>query len=160
LFDILSQLIKKEKKDQEEIHLTDALMLMIKKGVEFESFRADNWYDCGKVEILLETNAKLLKNPDQVTSDPDAYSSSVIILPVNIASDTVINNSIVGPNVTIGKNVEINASIISNSIIGDFAKLDQVILKDSVIGSDTTITGLCQTLNIGDNTDIDFSTKF
>ena len=157
LFDCLGKLVKKEIVESEEIHLTDALMLMIQKGVEFDSFRVDNWYDCGKVEVLLETNSKLLKDYDFVSEDTKSYENAVIIQPVSIAKDTEIINSIIGPNVTVGKNARISHSIVSNSIIGDFANLDHIILKDSIIGSDTAITGLSQSLNIGDNTDINFS---
>ena len=157
LFDCLGKLVKKEIVESEEIHLTDALMLMIQSGVEFDSFKVDNWYDCGKVEVLLETNAKLLKDYDFVSEDPKSYKNAVIIQPVSIAKDTEIINSVIGPNVTVGKNARITHSIISNSIIGDFANLDHIILKNSIIGSDTAITGLSQSLNIGDNTDINFS---
>lgn len=157
LFDSLSQLVEREVKAGEEIQLTDAIMMMIEKGIEFESFRVDNWYDCGKVDILLETNAKLLKGTEFKLSKPEMLANSVLIQPVNIARGTRLVNSIVGPNVTIGENVIVNYSIISNSIIGDFANLNHVRLSDSIIGSDTSITGFNQTLNIGDNTEIDFS---
>ena len=159
LFDALELLAKKELQDGEEIHLTDALMSMIQQGVEFDSFRADNWYDCGRAEILLETNAKLLKNSKFVSSTPASQNDAVIIPPVHIAKGAKIKNSIVGPNVTVGENAEVTRSILSNSIIGDFAKLDHIVLKDSVIGSDTSIKGFSQSLNIGDNTDINFSSN-
>ena len=156
LFDCLEEMVKGGVKEDEEIHLTDALMKMIDQGVKFQDFKADNWYDCGNMEILLETNAKLLKESKYVSSEPEKYSNTVLIQPVNIAADTKISNSIIGPNVTIGQNAVINRSILSDSIIGAFAKLEHVVLRDSIIGSDTSITGFSQQLNIGDNTDIDF----
>jgi len=158
LFECLDQLVEREMKEGEEIHLTDAIMLMLKKGTEFESFRVDDWYDCGKMEILLETNAKLLKGT-QFKADKEMLNNSILIQPVNIAKGAKLSNSIIGPNVTIGENAKVNHSILSNSIIGDFANLNHVILTDSIIGSDTAITGFKQSLNIGDNTDIDFSGK-
>jgi glucose-1-phosphate thymidylyltransferase len=48
-------------------------------------------------------------------------------------------------------------AIVKNSIIGNYASIKEVILQGSVIGNDTAITGLRQSLNIGDNTEIDFS---
>lgn len=157
LFETLSQLVEKERAEGEEIHLTDAIMKMINKGIEFDSFRVDNWYDCGKMDILLETNAKLLKGTEFVLADKDMLQNSILIQPVNIAKGTKLVNSIVGPNVTIGENATVNYSIVSNSIIGDFANLHHVRLSDSIIGSDTAVTGFKQSLNIGDNTEIDFS---
>lgn len=156
LFDCLDQLIEREVREGEEIHLTDAIMMMLNKGIEFESFRVDNWYDCGKMDILLETNAKLLKGTEFKPAD-GLLNNSVLIQPVHIARGSRLVNSIVGPNVTIGENANVDYSILSNSIIGDFANLNHVILTDSIIGSDTAITGFKQSLNIGDNTEIDFS---
>lgn len=158
LFESLDALVEKEVKEGEEIHLTDAIMMMLKKGIEFDSFRVDNWYDCGKMDILLETNAKLLKGTEHKPGE-DMLANSVLIQPVHVAKGTKLVNSIVGPNVTIGENANVNHSILSNSIIGDFANLNHVILAGSIIGSDTAITGFKQSLNIGDNTEIDFSGK-
>jgi glucose-1-phosphate thymidylyltransferase len=106
---------------------------------------------------LLETNAKLLKKFGYASSDLPFFDNTVIIDPVSIAKGTRITNSIVGPNVTIGENSEIKYSVLSDSIIGDFAKLNHVILQHSLVGSDTFIRGLSQSLNIGDNTEIDLS---
>jgi glucose-1-phosphate thymidylyltransferase len=43
------------------------------------------------------------------------------------------------------------------SIIGSFASIEEAVLHRSIIGSDASIKGLSQSLNIGDNTEIDFS---
>jgi glucose-1-phosphate thymidylyltransferase len=156
LFDALDNLMI-EKKEGEEIHLTDALMKMIEQGIKFTGFRANNWFDLGKREVLLATNATMLKKPGVASKNLPEYDNTIIIHPVHIGLGTKINNSIIGPNVTIGDNSEINYSILKNSIIGNFTKLDQVILNDSIIGSDALVKGLSQSLNIGDNTEIDLS---
>lgn len=57
---------------------------------------------------------------------------------------------------TIGDNVEINQSILSNSIIGNYSKLNEIILKKSIVGNDVSLSSGGQHLNIGDNTEIDF----
>ncbi|MEL7122338.1 MAG: glucose-1-phosphate thymidylyltransferase, partial [Bacteroidota bacterium] len=64
---------------------------------------------------------------------------------------------IIGPHVTIGNNVKITNAIVRNSIIGNYASIKEIILQKSVVGNDAAITGLQQSLNIGDNTEIDFS---
>ena len=160
LFIALEQIIKHAFKTQGEYHLTDALMLMIQQGIKFKGFKIQNWYDCGKKDILLETNAILLKklHPPQNVSYP--YQNTIIIEPVSIAANCAIKNSIIGPNVTLGENTIVNYSIIRNSIIGNDATIDDVVLHDSVIGSDTFIKGLSQSLNIGDNTEIDLSRSY
>ena len=62
LFAALDANIENSYKTQGEFHLTDALMLMVKDGISFRSFKVKNWYDCGKKEVLLETNAILLNH--------------------------------------------------------------------------------------------------
>jgi len=157
LFDALHHIISNDIRTRDEFHLTDALEHMIKGGVKFKGFAASNWYDCGKREILLETNAILLKKSGFASDNLPMYENTIIINPVNIATGTKIANSIIGPNVTIGENSNINYSIVRDSIIGNFATLQDVSLHSSVIGSDVSITGLSQSLNIGDNTEIDLS---
>ncbi len=160
LFASLEQIIKHAYKTQGEYHLTDALMLMIQNGIQFNGFKIQNWYDCGKKEILLETNAILLKKQSEHKTETHQFENTIIIEPVSIAANCDIKNSIIGPNVTLGENTSVNYSIIRNSIIGTFATIDDVVLHDSVIGSDTFIKGLSQSLNIGDNTEIDLSQSF
>ncbi len=160
LFAALEQIIKHAFKTQGEYHLTDAIMLMIQQGIEFKGFKIQNWYDCGKKDILLETNAILLKKLNSPNKRENPYQNTIIIEPVSIPENCIIKNSIIGPNVTLGENTMVNYSIVRNSIIGNEATIDDVVLHDSVIGSDTFIKGLSQSLNIGDNTEIDLSQSF
>ena len=152
-----SQLANRDIQEEEEYHLTNALQHMIEQGVTFRAFRVTNWFDCGKKENLLSTNATLLKELESVGSNlrSDVYHNSVIIPPVSIAEGCVITNSIIGPNATIGEHTTISASIIKDSIIGSYAKLEEVVLHSSIIGNDAFVHGVTQSLNIGDNTEID-----
>jgi glucose-1-phosphate thymidylyltransferase len=58
--------------------------------------------------------------------------------------------------VAIGSNTIVNYSIIRDSIIGSYTNLYEVVLDNSLIGSDASVKGLSRNLNIGDNTEIDF----
>lgn len=140
-----------------EFPLTDALMRMIEQGVELRTITVDNWFNCGKKTVLLETNATLLDREGYASSNLPDFDSSIIIHPVSIGENCQITNSIIGPHVTIGQNAKINNAIVKNSIIGNFASLKEVILQRSVVGNDTAITGMRHSLNIGDNTEIDLS---
>jgi glucose-1-phosphate thymidylyltransferase len=155
LFECLAENFRRKVKSYDEYQLTDALQCMINKGIRFSSFKVSNWFDCGKKDTLLETNSILLaKNPEtRLPGIP--YEKTIIIPPVSIARNCNIRNSIIGPNVTIGDNTVIKYSIIKNSIIGSFSNLNEVVLNSSIIGSDANIRGLTQSLNIGDNTEID-----
>ncbi|MFN7120095.1 MAG: sugar phosphate nucleotidyltransferase [Saprospiraceae bacterium] len=139
-----------------EFPLTDALMRMIEKGTQLYTYTVDNWFNCGKKEVLLETNAILLDREGYASSFIPEFDSAIIIHPVSIGENCQISNSIIGPHVTIGHNCKISDAIVKDSIIGNYASLKEVILHHSVVGNDTSITGMRSSLNIGDNTEIDF----
>lgn len=154
LFDALEQNMNENLMVNNEFTLTDGLQRMITEGVIFKSYKIEHWFDVGKKDILLETNEILLKrNPPEV--QPFEAENTVIIQPCSIAASAKIKNSLIGPYVTVGENADINYSIIKKSIIGNFTKLENVVLNKSLIGSDSMITGLSQSLNIGDNTELD-----
>jgi dTDP-glucose pyrophosphorylase len=154
MFQCLENNIRQGLRSHGEYSLTDALDCMIKMGVQFKSFKVENWFDCGRKETLLESNATLLKKFAPAT-DARQYENTVIVPPVSIGAGCTIKNSIIGPNVTIGENTVIDDSIVKNSIIGSFSNLFDIVLDESVIGSDTNLQGETRSLNIGDNTSID-----
>ena len=157
MYNALEQNLGNKADENGEYHFTNALQLMMEKGITLHAFRVNNWFDCGKKETLLSTNAILLKqmeeeHPDKVV---EQYDTTVIIHPVNIAEGCIIRHCIIGPNVTIGEHTKIESSIVRDSIIGSYAELQQVVLNSSIIGNDAYVRGLSQSLNIGDNTEID-----
>lgn len=156
LFECLHHLFIQNIKTYGEYNLTDALDCMIKRGVKFQAFKVKNWFDCGKKESLLESNATLLKKFGGNTSYDHGYKNTIIIPPVSIAPGCEISNAIIGPHVAIGTNTSITHSIIRDSIIGSYTNLYEVVLDNSLIGSDASVKGLSRSLNIGDNTEIDF----
>jgi glucose-1-phosphate thymidylyltransferase len=154
MFQCLENNIRQGLRSHGEYSLTDALECMIQMGAKFKSFRVENWFDCGRKETLLESNATLLKKFAAKT-DAGQFENTVVIPPVSIGANCVIKNSIIGPNVSIGENTVIDYSIVKDSIIGSFSNLFDIVLDDSVIGSDTHLRGETRSLNIGDNTSID-----
>jgi glucose-1-phosphate thymidylyltransferase len=156
LFNCLDNNIKNQVKSRGgEFSLTDALEYMIQNGAKIQPYKVQNWFDCGRKESLLESNATLLKKFGHLVSDDHQFENSIIIPPVSIAAGCNIKNSIIGPNVAIGEKVSINYSIVKDSIIGAFANLLDIVLTHSLIGSDTELKGESRSLNIGDNTEID-----
>lgn len=155
LFNCLENNIKNQVMSRGEFSITDAIECMIEHGARFRSFKVQNWFDCGKKDTLLESNATLLKKFGGIISPEHNFENTIIIPPVSVAEGCDIKNSIIGPNVTIGEKTTINYSIIKNSIIGSFADLYDIVLTTSLIGSDTEVKGESRSLNIGDNTEID-----
>lgn len=153
----LEFIISHDIKTYSEFQLTDALMHLIEQGQKFYGFEVDNWWDCGQKDQLLQTNALLL-DKEAIRENPGVkLERTILIPPVSIGAHCHITDSIIGPHVTIGESSRIQKSVIWNSIIGNFSKLDEAVLKKSVIGNDVIIKGFSQSLNIGDNADIDLS---
>jgi glucose-1-phosphate thymidylyltransferase len=155
MFQCLENNIKQGLRSHGEYSLTDALDCMIKLGAKFQSFKVENWFDCGRKETMLESNAMLLKKFGPRIEEEHKFENTVIVHPVSIGSGCTIKNSIIGPNVAIGENTTIDYSIVKNSIIGSFANLFDIVLDASIIGSDSNLRGETRSLNIGDNTSID-----
>ena len=154
LFEVLDDLIDQPMIREDEYSLTDAIMQMIRKKIPFSTHRVEKWFDCGRRQSLLDANRTLLEqNPMSLN---DQFKGSVIIPPVQIADHCTIQHSIIGPYVTIAEHTVIQNSTVKNSIIGAYAKLDTIVLQDSIVGNDTFLRGKATSVNIGDNTEIDF----
>ncbi|MCO6486714.1 MAG: NTP transferase domain-containing protein [Saprospiraceae bacterium] len=156
LLEAVTLLVEGGSRTHGEFQLTDALMRMIEAGEPFRTVEVRNWFDCGKKEILLETNAIMLKRQGTPPETIKGLEQSIVIPPVYIGQNCVISHSIIGPHVSVGNDVRIARTMVSDSIIGHYASLDGVVLHQSIIGNDATLQGPRQSLNIGDNTEIDF----
>jgi glucose-1-phosphate thymidylyltransferase len=155
LYGCLEKIIQSKADDFDDFNLTDALDCMIQQGAKFQSFKVDSWFDCGKKETLLESNAILLKKFGGNVFENNPFQNTIIIPPVSIGDGCVIKNSVIGPNVAIGEHTSINYGIIKDSIIGAYSNLVEIVLNNSLIGNDAEVKGVSRNLNIGDNTAID-----
>jgi glucose-1-phosphate thymidylyltransferase len=140
-----------------EHQLTDALMYMVENGHSMRTVPVDSWFDCGKRSSLLEANAILLGRLHKENPQRYKYPSTIIIPPVSIGKNCKITHSIIGPNVAIGDGAIVSYSIVEDTIVGSYSELRSIMLSHSIIGNDTRILGLSQQLNIGDNTEINFT---
>lgn len=156
LMEALEYNISNDIRTKNEYQLTDALMRMIDRGEKFTVYSVENWFDCGKKDALLETNAILLKKPEFVTNSTDKFENAIIIPPVNIHESCNIKNSIIGPNVSIGANATVENSIVKESIIGPHAEIRNAVMHDSLVGNEAILRGLSQSLNIGESTEINY----
>lgn len=154
LFSCLSS-ISNAKTSYEDFSITDAIDCMIQNGVKFRSFKVSNWFDCGKKESLLQSNAILLKKFGVSIKEPNDFENTIIVPPVSIGEGCKIRNSVIGPNVAIGEYATINRALIKDSIIGAYTNLVEIVLDNSLIGSDAEVKGVSRNLSIGDNTAID-----
>ena len=148
----LDRLIDEKITTRGEYQLTDALELMIKDGCEMTTFNVDGWFDCGKPETLLETNRYLLSQIKSI----DKREGNVLIPPVYISPTAILENSVVGPNVSVGDNSRIVRSVIRDSIVSEDAEVTDCLLERSLIGNSSIITGQFKTANLGDSSEISY----
>lgn len=152
LFEACREIIDRDIKTKGEYQITDALSLMIKNGTIFAPYKIDGWFDCGKVETLLETNRVLL---DELGEGKDAVDDTVVIPPCFIDPGSSIERSVVGPYVSVADGCSISGSVVRNSILNVGCSLSNVVLDSSVIGAGAEVSGSSSTLNISDDSQVD-----
>lgn len=150
LYNALEHVVLSGKTTKGEIQLTDAMKYMIENGYKIKPVKIDGWYDCGKPETLLSTNKYILSKLNTKYS----IKGSVIINPVYISKKAKIENSVIGPYVSLGDGAEVVCSILSNSIINENAFIKNSNLTNSLIGPSAVVIGEKSSLNVGENSEI------
>jgi glucose-1-phosphate thymidylyltransferase len=150
LREALEELMRQGIRTRGEYQLTDALELMRQWGTRFRAFAVEAWYDCGKVETLLETNRHLLQRRGNSPQLPGC----AIIPPVYIAQTAQVEHSVIGPNATIGPGAVVRESIVRDTIINAGAHVEAVLLEHSVIGANAHVCGRFQRLNLSDESQV------
>ena len=116
------------------------------------------WLDCGNKDATVYTCERVLdhnKNTTMKAEDAQVLNSK-IIEPCYIGSGTKIENSTIGPNVSIGENTIILNSQIKGSIIQNQSKIENAKLCNSMIGNNVVFDGhnLELEVSIGDFSEV------
>ncbi len=150
LFQCLDEIIEKDIRTKDEYQLTDGLQLMLEYGEKMK-VESINWLDCGKPDMLLETNRYLLERHPQNYQFPDA----VLIPPVFIDEDAIIKHAVIGPYASIGKGARIINAIVRDAVINPYADVQNVLISRSLIGESAQVRGHFHRLNVGSSSQID-----
>lgn len=140
-----------------EYGITDALQNMMKKGIIFHTESVEEWLDCGNKDAIVDTNKMVLyflRDDENLISEKADIEEALIIEPCFIADGAVITNSVIGPYVSVGKNAIIHQSVIRNTIIREYAFVDQKILDNSLIGQHAMLKGRPNEMSLGDYNEI------
>lgn len=151
LMDAISYIMREGIQTKGEFYLADALQIMIERGEVLTTETVPMWRDCGTIEALLDTNRYLLENGHSSLTNG---SRSVIIPPVYIAPTAVIENSVIGPYVSVAEGAIVRESIVKDAIINEGAQIQSVIMAKSLIGNNAYVDGISHELNVGDSSDI------
>ena len=137
-----------------EYQLPDALRRMTLSGCGFKPGEVTEWLDCGNKEVTVHTNKRVLdfdfeKNIPLVHASAK-ITNSQIIPPCFIGENACIENSIIGPHVSLGASTKINSSILKNSNIQENTSITNAVIFNSMIGSHVVYNGKANDLSIGD----------
>lgn len=138
-------------KNQGEYFLTDAFQHMIDHGRRILTAEVGGWYDCGKLETLLETNEILLQKG---AARHREYPGVTIREPVLIEDDVTIEQSIIGPNVTIEQGSTIRHSELSHALVGKHCQLVRTYLDRSMLGDHVVIRDFRGAASLGDHSEL------
>ncbi|MBC8046021.1 MAG: nucleotidyltransferase [Fimbriimonadaceae bacterium] len=151
----MQYLLDNEIKDKGEYQLTNALESMRRKGSKFVPGKVDEWLDCGNKDSTVYTNQRVLElkqKSEKLIADSANVKNTQVIHPCYIGENVFIENSVVGPHVSIGENSTIKNSVISNSIIQSSTIINNKIITNSMIGSNVQLTGKADDMSVGDYT--------
>ncbi len=137
-----------------EFFLADAINIMLERGLRMKVKTVDVWLDAGTPESLLETNKYLLDHGQDNSSEAGKRPGVVMIPPVFIHPTANIQDSIIGPHVSVGMDCQVRHSIIQNSILEEEAQATGVILESSLVGRRARISRRAGIVNAGDSTEV------
>lgn len=132
-----------------EYYLTDAFQYMVDHGARLKVVEVEGWYDCGEMGTLLETNHHVLKHGGR-SREPDGGNNLRCKDPVRVAEGVLLENSEIGPNVTIESGSKIRNSKIRDAIVGANVTIENAELHDSMIGDHAIVRGVKGSVNAVD----------
>jgi len=141
-----------------EYFLADAVNVMLERGANFGTQEVKVWLDTGTIEATLETNRYFLEHGRE-NQAAHLGNDVEITRPVFIHPTAQVENSKIGPYVSIGAECRILDSKIENSILEAGAYIESANLTKSFIGRKAEVRGrgpaesACS-LNIGDNSSV------
>ncbi|UCH59925.1 MAG: NTP transferase domain-containing protein [Anaerolineales bacterium] len=152
LLSAIDEQMKREMKLKGEFFLADAINIMLERGLKMRTEKVDIWLDAGTSDALLETNRYLLNNGRNNTKQAVQAANLVVIPPVFIHPTAEVDNSVIGPHVSVGAGCRVESSILRDTILEDEAQVKDVILEGSLIGRRAQISRRAGLINAGDQT--------
>src|SRR5258705_3137094 len=138
-------------KNKGEYFLTDAFQWMIEHGKRILTAEVGGWYDCGKLDSLLETNDILLRKGAARRRE---FPGVTIHDPVYIEDGVTIERSVIGPNCSLEQGTKVADSRLANTIVGRDATLTRVQLHGAMLGNGVIVEGLTGSASLGDHSEV------
>jgi glucose-1-phosphate thymidylyltransferase len=148
----LERLIHEDRRVRGEYWLADALQLYVDAGAVVRTYPVEEWYDCGTPEAVLAANRALL---DLLDPPAPRLEGALVHPPVAIAPTAVIEESVVGPHVSVAEGARVVRSVIRDCIVNRNATVRHVVLQGSLIGEGAYLEGRPTRVNLGDDSEIE-----
>lgn len=148
----LQYLLDNKITDKGEYQITDALQRMRSAGTTFAPGTVIEWLDCGNKNATVHTNQRVLEfiKDQKIIADSAKITNSTVISPCYIGEGVEIDNSVIGPHLSIGDHTKISHSNLSNSIIQKHSQINGLYASNSMIGNHTSIDHSAKELSVGD----------
>jgi glucose-1-phosphate thymidylyltransferase len=140
-------------KTQGEYYISDTVTLMIEQGAKFRTREVGVWKDTGKPDTTFDTHRYLLEHGHD-NSHLAPRPGIVVIPPVFIHPRAIIERSVIGPYVSIGKDAHVRDSVLRDVIVDEGATVSTALLQNSLVGRKVDLRGTFQSLNIGDDSTV------
>lgn len=138
-----------------EFYLTDAFQYMVDHGSKILTAPVRGWWDAGKPETLLETNAHLVATTRGGIDQGATVEGAEIIEPVRIEEGVLVRGGTVGPNVTLERGARVIESRVRDSVIGPETLLERAELHDSIVGAHAVVRDVGASLSVTDHSVVD-----
>jgi len=124
---------------------------MIEHGKRILTAEVGGWYDCGKLDTLLETNEILLRKGAARRVD---FPGVTIHDPVYIEDGVTIERSAIGPNVSLERGTTVSDCRLANTIVGRDATLRRAELDGAMLGNSVVVNGLRGSASLADHSEV------
>jgi glucose-1-phosphate thymidylyltransferase len=138
-----------------EFFLADAIDILLKKGMKMRTEIVDEWLDAGLPDTVLETNRKLLEKGRDNSGAAGERKGVTIKPPVYIHPEATVENSTLGPFVSIGKGSVVRNSVIEDAVVEREVTIEDSQLKHSLLGERSKVRGVHGSVNVGDDSSVD-----
>lgn len=150
----IDEQMQKGVQTKNEFYLADAIDIMLKKGLHMRTQVVDEWLDAGLPETVLETNRKLLDKGRDNSAEAGKRVGILVKQPVYIHPSATIDNSTIGPYVSVGSESVVRNSTIEDSILESKVTVEDSTLHGSLLGERSQVRKVKGRVNVGDDSQV------
>ena len=146
LFESISYLLDNNIRTKGSYHLTDAVQYMIRQGSRVLTREVSSWVDADRGDGLFCLNGLLLKTHARQFG---SKRRAVVRPPVHLGKGCVVEDSVVGPNVSVAEGAVVKDAVLCDTVLCDGARVEGASLSRSVVERGAVVRGVPHNVNVG-----------